>query len=112
VRIRLRFENPGEVLKPNSFATVTIHEPDPRPVVHIPSEALIRTSDAARVIVESGPNRFAPRAVVVAYESDGQAAVLSGLEAGEAVVVSGQFMLDSEANLRGELDRITPPSAR
>jgi Cu(I)/Ag(I) efflux system membrane fusion protein len=81
-------------------------------VVHIPSEALIRTSDAARVIVESGANRFAPRAVVVAYESDGQAAVLSGLEAGEAVVVSGQFMLDSEANLRGELERITPPPAR
>jgi Cu(I)/Ag(I) efflux system membrane fusion protein len=112
VRVRLQFDNPGEVLKPNSFATVTIREPDPEPLVHVPSEALIRTSNEARVIVESGANRFAPRPVVVAYESDGQAAVLSGLEAGERVVVSGQFMLDSEANLRGELDRITPPSAQ
>ena len=109
VRVRLQFDNPGEVLKPNSFATVMIREPDPQPVVRIPREALIRTSSQDRVIVELAENRFAPRAVVVAYESEGSAAVLSGIEAGEKVVVSGQFMLDSEANLRGELDRIAPP---
>jgi Cu(I)/Ag(I) efflux system membrane fusion protein len=109
VRVRLQFDNPGEVLKPNSFATVTIREPDPQPVVRIPQEALIRTSSQDRVIVELADNRFAPRAVVVGYESDGSAAVLSGIEPGEKVVVSGQFMLDSEANLRGELDRIAPP---
>jgi Cu(I)/Ag(I) efflux system membrane fusion protein len=109
VRVRLQFDNPGEVLKPNSFATVMIREPDPQPVVRIPREALIRTSTQDRVIVELAENRFAPRAVVVAYESDGSAAVMSGLEPGEKVVVSGQFMLDSEANLRGELDRIAPP---
>ncbi len=112
VRVRLQFDNPGEVLKPNSFATVTIREPDPRPMVHIPREALIRTSNQARVIVEAERNRFVPRAVVVAYESEGSAALLSGLEAGEQVVVSGQFMLDSEANLRGELDRIAPPAGQ
>jgi Cu(I)/Ag(I) efflux system membrane fusion protein len=109
VRVRLQFDNPGEVLKPNSFATVMIREPDPQPVIRIPREALIRTSTQDRVIVELAENRFAPRAVVVAYESDGSAAVMSGLEPGEKVVVSGQFMLDSEANLRGELDRIAPP---
>lgn len=109
VRVRLEFDNPGEVLKPNSFATVIIHEPDPQPVVKIPQEALIRTSNQARVIVERPDNRFVPRAIVVAYESQGSAAILSGLEAGEGVVVSGQFMLDSEANLRGELDRIARP---
>ena len=109
VRVRLQFDNPGEVLKPNSFATVMIREPDPQPVVRIPREALIRTSSQDRVIVELAENRFVPRAVVVAYESDGSAAVMSGLAPGEKVVVSGQFMLDSEANLRGELDRIAPP---
>jgi Cu(I)/Ag(I) efflux system membrane fusion protein len=109
VRVRLQFDNPGEVLKPNSFATVTIREPDPQPVVRIPREALIRTSSQDRVIVEQADNRFVPRAVVVAYESDGSAAVMSGIEPGDKVVVSGQFMLDSEANLRGELDRIAPP---
>jgi Cu(I)/Ag(I) efflux system membrane fusion protein len=107
VRIRLVFDNPGEALKPNSFATVTIAEPDPEPVLRVPLESLIRTSEQTRVIVEISPNRFVPRPVRVAYESDGMAAISAGLSAGERVVTSGQFMLDSEASLRGELDRIS-----
>ena len=62
---------------------------------------------AERVIVEIAPNRFVPRPVSVAYESAGMAAVSCGLSAGERVVTSGQFMLDSEASLRGELERIS-----
>lgn len=108
VRVRLAFDNPGGTLKPNSFATVTVSEPDPAPVLKIPSSALIRTSDQTRVIVEVAPDRFAPRLVGVAFESNGMAAIQRGLMAGERVVVSGQFMLDSEANLRGELERISP----
>jgi len=107
VRVRLAFDNPGEKLKPNSFATVTISEPDPSPVLKVPSAALIRTSEQTRVIVEIAPDRFAPRLVGVAYESGGMAAIHHGLTAGDRVVVSGQFMLDSEANLRGELERIS-----
>ncbi len=107
VRVRLAFDNPGEVLKPNSFATVTIEEPDPPEVLIVPRQALIRTSTQTRVSVETEADRFAPRAIEVAYESGEMAAVITGLGAGDRVVVSGQFMLDSEANLRGELDRIT-----
>lgn len=109
VRVRLAFDNPGEALKPNSFATVTISEPDPVPMLIVPLEALIRTSEQTRVIVEIAPNRFAPRLVDVAYESGDMGAIAAGLAAGERVVVSGQFMLDSEANLRGELERISGP---
>ena len=109
IRVRLVFENPGEALKPNSFATVTISEPDPVPMLIVPLEALIRTSDQTRVIVEIAPNRFAPRIVYVAYESGDMGAITTGLVPGERVVVSGQFMLDSEANLRGELERISGP---
>ncbi len=107
VRLRLVFDNPGELLKPNSFATVTIAEPDPAPVLRVPLEALIRTSDQTRVIVEASTNRFVPRPVSVAYESNGMAAISDGLSVGERVVTSGQFMLDSEASLRGELERIS-----
>jgi len=110
VRLRLVFDNPGEVLKPNSFATVIIAEPDPAPVLRVPVEALIRTSTQTRVIVEAATNRFIPRPVSVAYESEGMAAISDGLSEGERVVTSGQFMLDSEASLRGELDRITGDS--
>jgi Cu(I)/Ag(I) efflux system membrane fusion protein len=75
----------------------------------VPLEALIRTSEQTRVIVEIAPNRFAPRLIDVAYESGDMGAIAAGLAAGERVVVSGQFMLDSEANLRGELERISGP---
>lgn len=107
IRVRLAFANPGERLKPNSFATVSIAERDAPPVLQIPRDALIRTSRQTRVIVEAAPQRFAPRLIEIAYEEGDAAAVATGLEAGERVVVSGQFMLDSEAALRGELQRLT-----
>ncbi len=110
VRVRLSFENPGEALKPNSFATVSIVEPSATPVLQIPREALIRTSRQVRVIVETENNRFAPREVWVAYEEGDVAAIAEGLEEGEVVVMSGQFMLDSEASIRGELDRLSNPA--
>ena len=107
VRVRLSFANPGGRLMPNSFATVRISEAGASPVLQIPREALIRTSRETRVILDLGDNRFEPRAVTVAYESGHMAAVVDGLAAGERVVVSGQFMLDSEASLRSELERVT-----
>jgi multidrug efflux pump subunit AcrA (membrane-fusion protein) len=106
VVVRLEFENPDGLLRPNSFASVRIIEPSPDPVIQIPAAAVIRSGRAVRVIVESSPGRFEPRPVTVAFEAEGQAAIGSGLEAGEAVVVSGQFMIDSEASLTGELDRL------
>jgi Cu(I)/Ag(I) efflux system membrane fusion protein len=106
VRVRLSFANPGGRLKPNSFATVRISEREAPPVLQIPREALIRTSRENRVIIDAGDNRFLPRPVTVAYESGQMAAISAGLEAGEQVVVSGQFMLDSEASLQSELERI------
>jgi Cu(I)/Ag(I) efflux system membrane fusion protein len=106
VRVRLSFANPGGRLKPNSFATVRISERDAPPVLQIPREALIRSSRENRVIIDAGDNRFLPRPVTVAYESGQMAAISAGLEAGEQVVVSGQFMLDSEASLQSELERV------
>jgi len=110
-RVRMAFDNPDGTLMPNAWASVTISEPDPGSVLHIPREAVIRSGRGERVIVETGEGRFAPRAVEVGYESGDRVAVISGLRAGEVVVTSGQFLLDSEASLRGELDRLAPPGA-
>ncbi len=107
VRVRLEFDNPDGELRPNSFASVRIIEPDPPPVLSVPAAAVIRSGRGERVVVEAAPGRFQPRAVSVAYVSDDRAAIASGLSAGESVVVSGQFMIDSEASLRGELDRLS-----
>lgn len=112
VRVRLSFANPGGQLKPNSFATVRIRERDAVPVLQIPREALIRTSRGTRVIVDAGDNQFQPRVVTVAYESGEMAAISDGLAPGDNVVVSGQFMLDSEASLRSELSRVSAEDER
>jgi Cu(I)/Ag(I) efflux system membrane fusion protein len=107
-RVRLAFDNPDGLLQPGAWATVIVRQGDAAPVVQVPREAVIRSGKGDRVIVEEG-GRFRPRAVTVGHESEGRLAILAGLEPGETVVTSGQFMLDSEASLAGELDRLQAP---
>jgi Cu(I)/Ag(I) efflux system membrane fusion protein len=111
-RVRLAFDNPEGTLMPNAWASVSIAEPDPVPVIHVPREAVIRSGLGERVIVETPQGRYAPRAVRTGYESDGRIVIVSGLKPGETVVTSGQFLLDSEASLRGELERLGLPEDR
>ncbi|MGD8998946.1 MAG: efflux RND transporter periplasmic adaptor subunit [Granulosicoccaceae bacterium] len=109
LRARLKFANPDEALKPNMFATVTIYGGAERDVVSIPREALIRTGTEQRVILSLGDGRFAPRSVVSGIESGDRIEIKRGLEGGENVVVSSQFLLDSEASVRASLMRMTDP---
>jgi Cu(I)/Ag(I) efflux system membrane fusion protein len=108
LKARLRFENPGEVLKPNMYAKVKIFSDPGDEVVLIPAEALIRTGREQRVVVALGAGRFASRKVTAGIESDDRVEILDGIEAGEEVVVSGQFLIDSEASLRANDMRMTP----
>jgi Cu(I)/Ag(I) efflux system membrane fusion protein len=106
LRVRLRFANPDETLKPNMYAQVSIYGAEENNLLVIPREALIRTGQAERVIVSLGDGRFAPREVVSGMESGDRVAILQGLNEGESVVVSGQFLIDSEASLRASLMRM------
>jgi Cu(I)/Ag(I) efflux system membrane fusion protein len=111
LRVRLRFENPGELLKPNMFAHVSIHA-DPRAgVLAVPRDAVIRDGEGERVILALGAGRFAPRPVVTGIESEGLVEILEGLAEGEEVVVSAQFLLDSEASLKASFRRMEPAPA-
>jgi Cu(I)/Ag(I) efflux system membrane fusion protein len=74
--------------------------------VTIPRNALIRGGAEDRVVVASGEGRFAARRVTAGAESGERVAIVEGLAAGEQVVVAGQFLLDSEANLRSGLERL------
>jgi Cu(I)/Ag(I) efflux system membrane fusion protein len=74
--------------------------------LRIPREALIRTGTGDRVIVARGTGRFQPVAVVPGLESAEHIEILSGLEAGQRVVISGQFLIDSESSLRTSLQRM------
>jgi Cu(I)/Ag(I) efflux system membrane fusion protein len=104
--VRIRFDNEDEMLRPNMFARVTIHAEDTGPVVHVPREAVIRGGNIDRVVAVLGEGRFRSRPVTLGIESGDRVAIRSGLEAGEEVVVSGQFLIDSESNIEAALARM------
>ena len=107
LRARLSFANPELRLRPNMSARVWIEATATEPVVHIPREALIRGS-VDRVVLALGAGRFRSVAVVAGIESGDRVAILSGLEANAQVVVSGQFLIDSESNIGSALKRLEP----
>ncbi len=106
LRVRLRFDNPDEALKPQMYANVRIYAGPKDDVLMIPREALIRTGDSERVIIALGEGRFDARAVTAGMESGDWVEILSGLEEGDTVVTSGQFLIDSEASLKASFDRM------
>jgi membrane fusion protein, copper/silver efflux system len=98
--------NPLEHLHPGMFAEVTLYGGPQRDVLLLPSEALIRTGRRSVVIVDEGEGRYRPVTVRTGPERDGQAVLLDGLSEGQRVVVSGQFLIDSEASLLGAYRRL------
>jgi Cu(I)/Ag(I) efflux system membrane fusion protein len=103
LRVRLRFENADEFLRPNMFARVTIHGDSTEEVVHVPREALIRGGSIDRVVVALGEGRFRSQPVQVGIESGDRVAILDGVAPGDPIVVSGQFLIDSESNIESAL---------
>lgn len=108
LRARLVFNNKDEYLKPNMYAYVSIINEHTEPVMHIDRQALIMDGRMTRVIVALGEGRFEPREVKVGMVNDERAEILEGLESDELVVTSGQFLIDSEASLKGSLERMQP----
>ncbi|MFH0341324.1 MAG: efflux RND transporter periplasmic adaptor subunit [Chromatiales bacterium] len=106
LRVRLRFDNPGELLKPKMFAHVTILAEPRQNVLSIPAEALIRDGGTERVVLALGQGRFQSREVVAGMESGDRIEIQKGLSEGDTVVVSAQFLLDSEASLKGAFRRM------
>jgi len=109
LKVRLVFDNPDELLKPNMFAKVRILSGAKNNILVIPTEALIRTGSQERVIVAKGGGKFETRIVQSGIESGDYIEILNGVQESEKVVVSGQFLIDSEASLRGSLLRMSEP---
>jgi membrane fusion protein, copper/silver efflux system len=110
-QVRLRFDNPGELLKPGMFADARIFASPIVDAVFVPTEALIRTAEGERVVVALSGGLFDVLPVTAGIESGEQVQILSGLKPGQHVVTSGQFLLDSEENLRGGLQRLSAGGA-
>ncbi len=100
VKVRLEFDNRDGMLKPEMFADVTIHAGRQVDAVVVPEEAIVRSGSRELVFVVRGPGKFEPRVVEVGVSSDGMTQILSGVRAGEEVVTSAQFLIDSESKLR------------
>jgi Cu(I)/Ag(I) efflux system membrane fusion protein len=77
----------------------------------IPLEGLIRTGRKQRVIISLGEGRFEARDVRAGIESGNYVEILDGINEGEKIVTSGQFLIDSEASMRASLDRMTEPDS-
>jgi Cu(I)/Ag(I) efflux system membrane fusion protein len=106
LRARIALDEAGPGLRPNMLANVTLLGAAGEPAVMVPRSALIRSGGEARVVVALGDGRFAPRRVVAGAESGDRVVIREGLAEGEQVVVAGQFLLDSEANLRAGMERL------
>ena len=104
VRARIRVDNPGAQLLPGMFATVSLGGGEKREGVVVPSEAVIATGARKLVMIAEAGGRFAQRVIETGVEMrvDGidVTEIVKGLSAGERVVVSGQFLFDSEASLK------------
>ena len=106
LKVRLRFDNEGARLLPNMFARVAIEgRPIPN-IVHVPREAVVRGGSSNRVVVDMGDGMFESRRVLVGIESGDRVAIRRGVGEGERVVVSAQFLIDSESNIDSALERL------
>lgn len=109
-RARIVLANPGLELKPEMYANVMIATAARRGVLVIPADAVLHSGERSAVFVARGDGSFEPRPVTTgAVGDDGFVEILSGLTAGEQVVTSAQFMLDSESRLREAFAKMTAP---
>jgi len=109
LKARLRFDNPDESLKPGMFAHVRVYGDASEDALIVPSEAVIRIGDKARVIVAEGKGKYRAYNVKLGIETANLIEIKSGLSEGDRVVTSAQFLIDSEASLKASLKRMTDP---
>ena len=111
LQARLRFDNPDEALKPDMYANVRIYAGPKEDVLSIPREALIKTGESQRVVAALGDGKFRAQDVTAGMESGDYVEIIKGLQEGDRVVTSGQFLIDSEASLRASFSRMNGTDA-
>ncbi len=115
LKARVQFANPSGQLVPGLFVTMQFMDTRAGKALLVPTEAVIQTGRRAVVMVAEEGGRFAPVDVETGLETGGQTEIRRGLKAGQRVVVSSQFLIDSEASLKGVEARLnnqpTPTAA-
>jgi Cu(I)/Ag(I) efflux system membrane fusion protein len=109
IKARLEFDNSELLLKPDMFSDITIHASPREDVVVVPSEAVIRSGLREQVFLVRAPGKFEPREVEVGLSGGGMTEIRQGLVPGDEVVVSAQFLIDSESKLREAAAKMQEP---
>jgi multidrug efflux pump subunit AcrA (membrane-fusion protein) len=99
LKVRLDFDNPGFALKPDMYGEVQFQTGGARRLV-VPQTAVLNSGDRQVVFLDRGNGAFEPRTVTIGVQSGDRIEILSGLQPGERVVTSGNFLLDSESQLK------------
>jgi membrane fusion protein, copper/silver efflux system len=118
-RVRIQISNtPDRELKPEMFVTVKLISPLSIDAVTVPEQAVIRSGERNIIVISLGGGYFDPREVKLGITADGYTQIIEGVYAGEVIVTSSQFLIDSESNLkaaitamRGHEDLNTPEPA-
>ncbi|MYM39675.1 efflux RND transporter periplasmic adaptor subunit [Duganella qianjiadongensis] len=111
LKARIELANPGERLAPGMFANISLTPATGQRSLLVPSEAVIQTGTRNVVFVAAGDGKFTPVNVEIGAQAGNQIEIRQGLQAGQKVVVSGQFLVDSEASLKGTIARMVDASA-
>ncbi|MFU0505291.1 efflux RND transporter periplasmic adaptor subunit [Pseudaminobacter sp. NGMCC 1.201702] len=107
-RVRIELANPDGLLLANMYAEVEIVAGSSEAVVAVPDSAVIDSGDRQVVIVDMGEGRFEPREVEVGKRGEGVTEIMEGVAEGERVVVSANFLIDAESNLKAALSALAP----
>ncbi len=111
LKVRLVVKNPGNHLRPGMFAAVHMLGAELEKALTVPTEAVIKTGTRSVVILVEDATHFRPALVRVGAEQGGRSQILEGVSLGQTIVASGQFLIDSEASLRGAFENLAGASA-
>ncbi len=109
LRVRIRFNNPQQLLKPNMFSHLSIHSKSSENTLFVKREAIIRNGKMQRVVKALGDGKFLSVAVKTGSESGDLIEIIKGLEENDQIVTSAQFLIDSESNLSAAYERMEEP---
>ncbi len=111
LRVRIRFENTEQLLKPNMFSQLIIHSNFENETLFVNREAIIRNGQMERVVKALGEGKFLSVAVKTGHENGDYIEITKGLNEGDQIVTSAQFLIDSESSLTASFERMEEPSA-
>src|SRR5512143_1850376 len=102
-RVHIDLPNPNGLLKPAMYASVELAASQGAPMVTVPTSAVINSGTRQLVLIDQGEGRYEPRPVTLGVQGDDYVQVLEGVKVGEPVVVSANFLIDAESNLKAAL---------